>query len=191
MNEPISTAPEAARMPDGGVTVQQPAPPAPAPRSLNDNRRKSPFLACLLSAMPGLGQVYVGYYQRGFVHLIVVATAISLLASGSLGPLIPLVGLFLAFFWLYNMVDAWRRAALYNFALEGGSEIELPDDLQMPGFRGSLAGGASLIVIGLVLLANTRFGVSLAWIEEWWPLAIVAFGGYLAWKALQEKTAES
>ena len=138
--------------------------------------------------MPGLGQVYVGYYQRGFVHLVVVATAITLLASGSLGPLVPLVGLFMAFFWLYNMVDAWRRAALYNYALEGGTEMELPDDLQVPAFRGTLTGGVTLMVVGLILLANTRFGMSLDWIEDWWPLAIVGFGGYLAFKAVQEKS---
>jgi len=173
--------------------MRQYPPPSPVPnaRSLNDNRRKSPFLACVLSLMPGLGQVYVGYYQRGFIHVAVAAIAISLLASGGLGALIPLVGVFLAFFWLYNMVDAWRRAALYNYALEGGSEIELPEDLRVPGFRGSLAGGVTLVIIGLVLLANTRFGMSLAWIEDWWPLAIVAFGGYLVYRAVRAAPASA
>ena len=42
--------------------------------------------------------------------------------------------------------------------------------------------------MGLILLANTRFGVSLDWIEDWWPVAIIAFGGYLAYRAVQEKS---
>ena len=62
--------------------------------------------------MPGLGQVYVGYYQRGFIHVLVAATIITLLANGAADALIPLLGLFLGFFWLYNMVDAYRRASL-------------------------------------------------------------------------------
>ncbi|MFQ5526430.1 MAG: hypothetical protein ACE5GX_09245 [Thermoanaerobaculia bacterium] len=183
MNEPATSM--ATPTPEA---QQPPPPPAATAVGVSDSRRKSTFLACVLSAMPGLGQVYVGYYRRGFIHIVVAASAITLLAEGSLGPLIPLVGFFLAFFWLYNIVDAGRRAALYNYALDGGTAMDLPDDFQVPGFRGSLVGGVTLVIVGLILLANTRFGVSLDWIEEWWPLAIVGFGGYLAYKALQEKS---
>ena len=97
----------------------------------------SPAVACCLSAMPGLGQVYVGYYQRGFLHAIVVAGLIAILASGEPGALTPLFGLFLAFFWLYNMIDAARRATLYNQALAGGHEPDLPADFESPGLGGS------------------------------------------------------
>lgn len=174
----------------------QPAPTAPpqqvppiAAAAIPDPRRKSPLLACILSLMPGLGQVYVGYYQRGFTHILVAATLITLLASGVLGGMIPLIGLFLGFFWLYNMIDAWRRAALYNQVLAGGGEIEMPADLELPGFRGTIAGGATLAILGFVLLLHTRFDFSLDWVEEWWPAAFILFGGYLIFKALQEKAA--
>ena len=69
-----------------------------------------------------------------------------------------------------------------------GREIELPDDFEAPGLGGSLAGGAALVVIGLVLLSNTAFGASLDWLEDWWPVALVGFGGYLVYKAMQDKT---
>ena len=66
--------------------TQAPAPPAPASApapalspALNDPRRKKPFLASVLSIMPGLGQVYVGYYKQGFVNAITVALLISFL----------------------------------------------------------------------------------------------------------------
>lgn len=166
--------------------AQRPAPAQPYPAP-SDPRQKSPFLACLLSAMPGLGQVYVGYYQRGFIHAFVVAGIIALLAAEALGPLIPLGSIFLGFFWLYNIVDAGRRASLYNQALAGVSDMELPEDFKAPGFRGSVVGGIAIAATGIVLLLHTRFDVSLDWLEEWWPAALVLFGAYLVWKAWQDR----
>lgn len=155
--------------------------------SLAPSARKSPLLALVLSALPGLGQVYTGYYRRGFIHAIIAGTIITLLVNDSLGPLVPLGSLFLSFFWLYNMVDAARRATLINEALAGRSTLELPEDFDLPGLRGSLPGGVALVVLGIVLLMNTRFGVSLEWIEDWWPVAVIGFGGYLIYKAKQER----
>lgn len=163
------------------MTEPQPAPAyvtAPAMSVLGDPRRKSPLFASFLSAMPGLGQIYVGYYQRGFINAIVVSVLITLLAS-RLGPLTPLAAVFLAFFWLYNIVDAGRRALLYNEALAGRSGIELPDELNAPALRGSIPGGLAIVAIGGVLLAHTRFGLPLDWVREWWPAALIAFGIYL------------
>ena len=45
-------------------------------RGQRDARYKSPMLAGFLSVMPGLGQVYVGYYQVGFVHAIITFSII-------------------------------------------------------------------------------------------------------------------
>lgn len=164
------------------------APPSYDPRYARpaDPRQKSPFLAGLLSMMPGLGQVYVGYYQRGFVHALVVALLITVLASG-VDSIAPLAALFLAFFWLYNVIDAARRASLYNQALAGISDVELPEDFKMPGFRGSVLGGVLIAASGVVLLLHTRFGYSLDWIEEWWPAALIGFGLYLVFKAWQDR----
>ncbi len=117
-----------------------PAAPASQYLSILDSRRKSPGLACFLSLMPGLGQVYVGYYQRGFVHAAVVATLITVLSS-EIRELTPMVAIFLTFFWLYNIIDAGRRAALYNEVLAGRTGIELPADLMLPGLGGSMLGG--------------------------------------------------
>jgi hypothetical protein len=168
---------------------EMPAPPAwgyPPPVRAADPRRKQPLLACVLSLMPGLGQIYVGYYRRGFVHAVVVGTLLTILASGNASGMQPLVGMFLAFFWLYNVIDAGRRAALYNYALDGIGRVDLPEDLAMPGMRGSIAGGLALIAIGGILLSNTLFDVSLRWLEDYWPLAPILFGVYLVGKALLE-----
>ena len=117
--------------------------PAAAAGRVPGLQHKSPFIACVLSLMPGVGQIYV---------------------------------------------DAGRRAIYYNLALDGVEGIELPSmNLGVPGFGGSFAGGLAMIGIGVILLANTRFGVSLAWIEEWWPAAPILLGTYLLVKAIQER----
>ena len=159
----------------------------PAMSITGDPRRKSPLFASFLSMMPGLGQVYVGYYQRGFIHAIVVSSLIALLAAG-VGPLTPLAALFLAFFWLYNIVDAGRRALLYNEALAGRTGIELPEDFKTPALRGSIPGGIAIVAIGGVLLSHTGFGVSLDWLNDWWPVALIVFGVYLVARSVMSRT---
>lgn len=161
--------------------------PEPRERYLalrSQSRRKSVVLACLLSMMPGLGQIYVGYYQRGFVHVFAFASFVALLASG-VGELAPFLGISLAFLCLYNIVDAGRRAALYNLALDGIGPEKLPEE--MPGSGGSLVGGVILIGVGVVLLAHLRFDMSLYWLEEWWPLGVVIFGAYLVLQAMRDR----
>jgi len=174
----------------GAAPSRGPSAPLPPPLvRMRDSRSKSPALAALLSMMPGLGQVYVGYYQRGFVHALVIASLISILSSGAVEGLNPLFSLFMAFFWLYNVIDAARRASLYNDAIAGNPTIELPQDFKTPGFRGSIFGGSALIAGGFILLLHTRFGISLDWVEQWWPVAPMIFGAYLLVRAIQERRA--
>lgn len=64
---------------------------------------------------------------------------------------------------------AGRRANLYNLALDGMEGIELPGmNMALPGLGGSIGGGVALTAVGVILLVNTRFGITLDWIEEWW-----------------------
>lgn len=186
-----AAAAQAPPTPQGPPAYQQPVAPPPRSPALGpqDPAAKSPALACVLSAMPGLGQVYVGYYQRGFVHALTAAGIIALLNLGPPRGLEPLFGMFLAFFWLYNIIDAGRRAALYNQVLAGHEGIELPSDFKTPSFGGSIAGGSILIFVGVILLLHTRWGVSLDWIEDWWPVAPILLGVYLVVRAIQERTA--
>ena len=63
-------------------------------------------------------------------------------------------------------------------------------NVSLPSFGGSIGGEVSLIVVVFILLLNTRFGVSLAWVEQWWPVAPIALGVYLVAKAIQERGRE-
>jgi len=151
-----------------------------------DPRAKSPALAMVLSLMPGLGQVYLGYYQQGFVNILVVASIIAALVRGVPFYVQPLLGVFLAFFWLYNLVDAGRRASLYNQALTGLGPLEMPGGFKMYESGGSIAGGAALIAVGLLFFAHTRFGISLEWLDQWWPVALILMGAFLLYRAYHE-----
>jgi len=173
----------------GARVAEAPVRPAAARKDYYDDpRRKSPMLALVLSAMPGLGQVYVGYYQQGFTNAVIIAGVIGLLNSNILhGGSEAFFGLFLAFYWLYNVVDAWRRAVFYNNALAGIGPTTIPDDFTVAKGRGSLAGGVALVVVGVVLLMNTLFNMPLDWLEDWWPVTFIAVGAWLAWPSLMKK----
>lgn len=173
----------------GGPVYAQPA-QMPVAAVQRDPRAKSAVAACVLSAIPGLGQVYVGYYLRGFVNAAVVALLFSLLVSGTADDiLLPLLLVFMIFFWMYNIIDAGRRAALFNEALAGNRAFELPDDLKMPGIGGSIFGGLVLIAAGAILLAHTRFNVSLDWIADWWPVLGILAGLYLLGQGIHDRLA--
>ncbi len=203
---PISDQVPSEEAPESAAQSQAPPAAAAAPRSASyrttptystvvadDPRRKSPLLASFLSAMPGLGQVYVGYYQRGFAHLLTVAGTIAVLNTRSLHnneALVPAVAFFLVFFWLYNIIDAGRRASFYNYALAGGTDINLPQDLGAP-MSGSIAGGVVAIAVGALLLSHTLLDFSMDWLEEWWPMAIIGFGVFLVYRARQDQAKNS
>lgn len=145
--------------------------------------RRSPARAAALSLMPGLGQIYVGYYQQGFLNMAIVATCITILASDGLHDLKPFFGLGLAFFWLFNMIDANRRAHHFNLAM-AGMEAEIPPaDFKLPKAGGSMFGGVMLIALGVLFILDLNFDIPLDWLENWWPLALVLLGGRLVWQA--------
>ncbi len=142
-------------------------------------------MAALLSVAPGLGQIYIGYYTRGFV-LGGVFLMLLTVANNAPNSLEPMPGFATFFFWLFNVIDAGRLAALYNHAATGTEKIELPEDFQMPAMGGSIVGGGILVTFGALALSHTLFGYSLEWIESWWPVLPLAVGAYLLVKGMQD-----
>ena len=148
---------------------------------------RSPALAAWLSLMPGLGQVYVGYIQQGFINLAIFAGCIAVLSSHNLNALKPPVGIGMAFFILYNIIDANRRALHYNRVSAGLGAENLPEDFKMPTSRGSLFGGVVLIAIGILFLLDLNFDIPLDWLENWWPLILVLIGARLVWQSRRKR----
>jgi len=167
---------------DQGFQAPPGAHPYGGAHQVDNSQRKSPVLATILSSFPGLGQIYVGYYQTGFMYVVTIASCIALLSSSAGRGLEPFVGVFLAFFWIFNMIDANRRAQHYNRKLAGGDGETIPDDFQMAGGKGSVPVGLILVVVGVAFIMDLNSWVSLSWIKDWWPLGLVGFGAWLILK---------
>jgi hypothetical protein len=140
-----------------------------------EGMRKSPTLAGFLSMLPGLGQAYIGYYKSGFIMLMIFAGTITLLNRHEDGGAAPFFGLFLAFFWIFNIIDAVRKAKLYNRHVAGVETIAAPTD-------SPLAGGIILLIAGLLLTLSITFDIDLEFLDHLWPLALLGGGIYLLWR---------
>lgn len=134
---------------------------------------KSVAAAAFLSMLPGAGQVYIGAYARGLAHALTFAGIITILANGMLFGLEPFLGISLAFFVIYNLVDAIRLAQAYNDAVDSGKSMVEPLEISTTYGRGV---GIALVVIGTLILMETRFDLDMRWVREWWPLAIILVG---------------
>lgn len=166
-------------------------PPGVRPEYYRDPRLKSPIVAAILSLMPGVGQAYLGYTQLGFIHAGTAAALVGLMSTNRLGLLEPMVGIFMAFFWLYNLVDAHRRAVLLNEAITRLETPKLPDGFQAVSFQGRVAAGGIVMGVGVLTLLNLRFGISMAWLDRWWPAGFVLLGLYLIVRAFQDRAAQA
>lgn len=74
-------------------------------------------------------------------------------------------------------------------SLDGVEQVDLPDDLSKSTLGGTFPGGVALVVFGVIALFHTAFGMSLDWVESWWPLAPIVLGVYLFYQAYEEKKA--
>jgi hypothetical protein len=145
--------------------------------------RKSVAAAAVLSCLPGLGQVYAGYYQRGFTHIAVVAGLILLLNQSQLWTIHPFIGVFLPFYWIYNIIDASRCAQIANRIARGDAPADIAGPLPMPGQFGGTVTGIFFIGLGFLLLMVTKFDMDLRWLGEWWPVILIVIGGNLLFRS--------
>jgi hypothetical protein len=170
----------------GPAPMADEAPPSKKKRAVPGG--KSRWLACILSILPGLGHVYVGYMQQGIMLALLYAASITIISSDAAGAFEPFFGIFLTFLTFYAIIDAGRRASAYNNALAGIEVpgVALPSE-SMGWTYGSRVAGGLLILFGLLLLLHTLFGVTMAWVADFWPLALIGFGIYIFRKGTQER----
>lgn len=155
------------------------APPAAAPYV---QLPKSPGLAAFLSLWPGLGQVYNGQIARAFVFFFAFVGSIYLTATGHEFPFAFLI----PFVYLFNMIDAWKGATTINRRFLGG---EAEKDLEADAVESPIW-GASLVAIGLLVLLSNMGWLDLDRLAQWWPLLLMAVGGYFLYGSIQKKKAE-
>ena len=157
-------------------------PPAALPPAAGPYVRlpKSPGLAAFLSLFPGLGQVYNGQIARAFVFFFSWVGSIYLTASGHEFPF----AFVIPFVYLYNLIDAWKGANAINARFVGGrAEPEEDSAIESPLW------GGTLLLFGILILFNNLGWLDLDRLARWWPLLLIAVGGYFVYASVQKKKA--
>jgi hypothetical protein len=131
----------------------------------------------------GVGAVYTGQYAKGLAHLAIMTMLIAGASASDHGhgeALGIICGFGLAFFYVYQIIDAVRSAKAIQMSQP------IPDPF---GLASTFSGGAKietnkipigaivLILLGVLFLLNTmglEFGV-----DRFWPLILIGLGGWL------------
>src|SRR5512136_2629497 len=163
-NQPLQ--PGLAPPPTAGQAPEPPSAP-PAPPQPGVPIRRSPGLALVLSFFPGLGHLYLGLYQRAFGIFLAFALSIWLAEHADLGIVV-------AFVWFFAVIDAYRQAQMLNMGLT--TEPLIGEQRAKAARRGTLGFGAFLLIVGLVLLYNQFYPIDFSFLQDWWPLILVAAG---------------
>ena len=145
-------------------------------------RKSSPFIATLLSFVPGLGAAYNGQTSKAIVHFAIFASffQMAVVTQGMHFFVLGVIGT-----WLFSAVDACRTAQLMRAGLSPDAE----DDVIARRLYGNpFAWGTTLIIIGTLFLLHTLMGVTLP-IKELLPVALVALGAYMLFDYIRRSKA--
>jgi hypothetical protein len=181
MND-TSTSPQPPNTPS-----PSPAPPpppiafGPAGASPSAPLPKNPGAAGALGIIPGMGHLYLGLYQRAAILFGIWVLFISL-AGHSHGPF---PGIAIPFWMVFSIIDASRQAKAINAT--GRPESNILGSDEPVRVSGSLTAGVLLILIGGFLLLDRLVTIDLSFLNDWWPLLLVAFGGWQVFRHYQGK----
>ncbi len=165
-------APPAADPPPPPTGTDQTPPPPPPPAAAQGGLTTRHVVSVILALFPGLGHIYNGLYQRGIVLFLLAVGSIYLATEEGV------MGMVVAFVWLFNIIDAYRQATL----IERGYATDLGlQDTPKPPANGQLGllAGAGLFVIGFLALLDYTFGYDIDRVWEFWPLGLLAAGAWL------------
>lgn len=146
-----------------------------------DQTPANAVVAALLAIIPGVGAIYNGEYAKAFIYIVIFGGFISAMESGAARGLEPLVGMLMAGFYFYMIIEAYqtakRRAAGQTPASPGW------DALGFDGGKGAPIGPIILIVLGVLFLFNTMDVFH--WTRHlwrFWPAVLVLLGVWLLFK---------
>ena len=127
-------------------------------------RKSSPFVATLLSFVPGLGAAYNGQTSKAIVHFAIFASFFQMAVITQAAVAFFILGVFGT--WLFAAVDACRTAQLMRAGLSPDAE---EDVIARRLYGNPFAWGTTLIIIGTMFLLHTLLGVQLP-IKELLPV---------------------
>ena len=173
------TAPAAGFVPPPAVYPAVGAPARPLPSS-----GPNPTVAGILAGFfPfGVGAVYCSQYAKGLAHLLIFALLI--FGTDHAGKWDFLFGLGIAFFIVYQIIDAVRTAK----ALQAGQPAPDPMGLGQTFSMGEKfdsgkvpVGAVVLIGLGVLFLLHTM-GIMEYGFERFWPLILIFLGGWMFYR---------
>ncbi len=178
------TAPAAGFVPPQ-ATYQPVVDPGLAPRiQTGPSSGPNPAVAGILAGFfPfGVGAVYCSQYAKGLAHLFVFALLI--FAANHARGWEALFGISLAFFYVYQIIDAVRTAK----ALQAGQPAPDPMGLGQAFSMGDKfdtskipVGAVVLIGLGVLFLLHTM-GIMEYGFERFWPLILIFLGGWMFYR---------
>ena len=179
--------------PAAGFVPAATPPGAPIPVVVSSG--PSPGLAGVLAGFfPfGVGQVYTGQYAKGLVHLAIFAALIFGISAGENGAAGPILGIGLAFFYVYQIIDAVRSAHAVRLGQPPPDPFGLTrvfttadkttEQRQVP------IGAVILIGLGVLFLFDTLGLFPLHWIGRTWPVILIVLGIWMFMKRMGPPTA--
>jgi len=174
---PQTTVPAAGFVPPAQANYVTPTPGTPGSGGPN------PGLAGVLAGLfPfGVGAVYCGLYAKGLAHMLIFSGLIWGLSTGEDSSIAPVLGLGLAFFYVYQIIDAVRTAK----ALQMGQAAPDPFGLGRTFSAGQTvdttkipAGALVLIGLGMLFLLETM-GFHFFNLNHFWPVILIGIGIWL------------
>ena len=151
----------------------------------------NPGLAGILGAIPfGVGAIYNNQYTKGLVHLAIFVFLVVALSSGDLpGYLYPVLGIGMAFFILYQIIDAVRTAkaiqahqpppdpfGLATMFSPGGKPETVPANVTSS--HTVPFGAVVLIGLGILFLLH-NLNIWFLRADILWPFILIALGVWL------------
>jgi hypothetical protein len=143
-------------------------------------RKTSPFVALLLSFVPGLGAAYNGQTSKAVVHFTIFASFFQM-ATITNGMAFFVLGIFAS--WLFAAIDAFRTAQLIRSGLAPDVES---DAIARRLYGNPTAWAVLLMTLGAIFLMHTLFGVRLP-AREILPVLLMLLGAYMLYDRYRQK----
>jgi hypothetical protein len=151
----------------------------------------SPGLAFVLGLIPGVGAIYNGQYAKGVVHAVILGLLVSIQSSGAAGGLEPLFGILIGLFFFYQAFEAYHTAQKRQRG-EAVDEFSSIFPLGRQGMgRGFPVGPVVIIALGILFLLNTLEVVRMYEVLRFWPLFLIALGGYMLYVRVADRPPET
>ena len=161
-----------------GILYCEPCLAAMVAQPKSPEERKSPGLAAVLGVVPGLGAVYTGEFMKALIYVLTFAAFIGALNSDLGEPAEPILGVLLAAFIVFMVIDAYRSAKAINAGQAPPIHVgRVMSDKPI--------GPLILIGLGVLFLLEELHLFRIGWIFRYWPVFLIAIGAWMLYRRQQ------